>query len=174
MKYILRVYFRLILAIILIAFGFEILYPIISPLTFYASFYSLFFLNPILTSSTTFAIGNYSLKFIPACAAASAYLLLIVLIALVDLKLKKAVKVFLVGSLFIFIANLIRIDLLVYILIKYGSSLFDTLHLFFWRILASLYVVVLWIFLSKWFKIKDIPIYSDFKRILDIYGKGKK
>jgi len=33
MKYILRVYFRLILAIIIIAFGFKILYPIISPNT---------------------------------------------------------------------------------------------------------------------------------------------
>jgi len=174
MKYILRVYFRLILAIIIIAFGFKILYPIISPLTFYASYYSLFFLNPVLTSSTTFAIGEYSLRFVPACAAASAYLLLIVLISLVDLRLKKAVKVFLVGSLLIFIANLIRIDILVFIWIKYGSSLFNTLHMFFWRVLASLYVVVLWLLLSKWFKIKDIPIYSDFKRIFKIYKDAKR
>lgn len=171
MKYLLRVYFRLILALILIFFGYKILYPIISPITFYLSYYSLFFLKPVLTSETTFAIGNYSLKFIPACAAASAYLLLFLLISLVDIKLKKAVRVFLLGSLLILVVNLFRIDFLILILINYGSNLFNTLHLFFWRIVSTIYVVLMWIMLARYFKIMDIPVYSDFRRIYDMYKR---
>ena len=174
MKYYKRLIFRYFLALIIMIFGLEIIHSLVSPVTFKLSYLSLFYLSPILTSSTSFLIENYNLNFIPACTAASAYLLLILLTLTTDIKLKKTLKVLLIGSLLILIANIIRIDILIIALIKFNSNLFDTLHLFFWRILSTLYVVILWVLLTKWFKIKEIPIYSDLKKVLKLQKDSKR
>ncbi len=174
MKYIPSLITRYLLALFLMIFGLNIIYFIISPLTFKLSYYSLFYYSPILSSENSFIIENNKLNFIPACTAASAYLLLALLVLTTELKLKKSIKTFLLGSLLILIANIIRIDILIITLIEYGSKAFETVHLFFWKILSTIYVVLLWIFLTKYFKIKEIPIYTDFKNILNIYKKSKK
>ena len=164
MRYRYRVTIRIIIALLSLLVGYKIIYFLISPLTFYSSYYSLFYLEPIKITSNSFVVNGVKLNFISACAAASAYLLLLLLVLLTDIKLKEALRIFFVGSLLIFAANIIRIDILIITLIKYGSSLFNTLHLLFWKILSTIYVVLLWIFLTKTFKIKEIPIYSDFMR----------
>jgi len=171
MKNLHRIAIRYILAVILMIFGLNIVYFLISPLTFKLSYLSLFYYNPDVISATSFIIENHKLNFIPACTAASAYLLLALLILTTDIKPKKALKVFLLGSLLILIANIIRIDILIATLIQFGSEAFDTIHLFFWKVLSTIYVVILWIILTKIFKIKEIPIYSDFKNILKLYKK---
>ncbi len=165
MDYYKRLIIRYFLAIILMVFGLNIIYLLISNLTFKLSYYSLFYYNPKLISDISFLIGNNKLNFIPACTAASAYLLLILLILSIDLNLKKTIKVFLTGSLLILVANIIRIDILIISLVEFGSGAFETLHLFFWKILSTIYVVLLWIFLTKIFKIKEIPVYSDLRKI---------
>ncbi len=173
MRYRYRLALRLSIALLATAFGIKLIYPIISPITFYLSYYSVSFLSPKLINSTSFIINDIRLNFIPACAAASAYILLIILITTVDIKFKKMLKVLIVGSLLILIANIIRIDILIIALVKYGSNLFNTLHLFFWKILSTIYVVILWILLTNWFKIKEIPIYSDFKKVYNFHEKAK-
>ena len=106
------------------------------------------------------------MEFIEACAATLAYILLGILILLTyGISLKKGIKLFLIGSLLIFIANLIRIEVLIYILVNYGIDYFNTLHLFIWKIVSSVYVALVWIFLCYKYKIKGIPVYSDIKRI---------
>lgn len=166
MGYIKKLIIRIFLALVIALLGIKIFYPIISPLTFYLSYFSLFFLKPVLISSTMFSIGSHSLEFIPACAAASAYLLLTLLIFLTkDIKIKKGIKLFLIGSLAILMVNIIRIDFLIIILLKYSSNLFETLHLFIWKVLSSVFVVLIWIVLSKYFKIRTIPVYSDLKEL---------
>lgn len=172
MKHLIKTGIRYILLLSLAIFGLKIIYPLISPITFKTSFYSLFYYSPLLLDSTSFSIENFKLNFVPACTAASAYLLLTLLTLGVDLKPKKAIKILLLGSLLIFTANIVRIDILVITLVEFGSRAFDTIHLFFWKILSSIYVVLVWIFLTKYFKIKEIPIYSDFKRILRLYRKS--
>ena len=169
MKPIKKLFFRYLLALIIMIIGLKIIYFFMSPITFYLSYYSIFYLSPILISSNSFSINNITLNFIPACTAASAYLLLILLILTVDIKPKKAFKLILMGFLLILIANIIRIDVLIIALVKYSSNLFNTLHLFFWKMLSTIYVVILWIILTKLFKIKEIPIYSDFKEVLKLY-----
>ena len=77
-------------------------------------------------------------------------------------------------QLLILIANIIRIDILIIALVKYSSNLFNTLHLFFWKVLSTIYVVILWIFLTKLFKIKEVPIYSDFKEVYEFYKNSKR
>ncbi len=173
MKYLHRLFLRLAIAIFFMMLGLKIIYFFISPITFYLSYLSLFYYSPAMASTASFIIENHKLNFIPACTAASAYLLLILLTTTVDIDLKKALKVLGLGFFLILTANIIRIDILIIALIESGSGLFETLHLFFWQILSTLYVVALWIFLTKKFKIKDIPVYSDFKRVLEIYKKSK-
>lgn len=72
---------------------------------------------------------------------------------------------FLLGSLIILIANIIRIEALIIILLKGGQNYFETLHLFIWKILSSVFVAGVWIFLIKKFKIKSVPLISDIKAI---------
>lgn len=156
---------RTILAVLIAIFGFKIIYAIISPITFYLSSYSLFFYKPTIIQNTLIIKDNL-LTFVPACAAASAYVLLALLTVLTDIKYKKMLKIFLIGALIILIANIIRIDILVIALIESGSDLFNKLHLLFWKILSTIFVVVLWIFLTKIYKIKSIPVYTDIKKLL--------
>ena len=153
---------RLLASLVLALFP-SITYSIVGPLTLWASFATLkLFYSPALAGNTII-MGSNTLKFIPACAAVSAYILLALLILLTkDIPVKKMIKMFALGSILIFIANIVRIDLLITILLEYGTDYFRTLHLFFWHIVSSFYVFLVWIYLIKTFKIKEIPVYSDF------------
>src|SRR3989344_2816019 len=168
MKYRKKLVIRLFLAFLL-AISYNILYKILIPITLYPSFYLLKLIYKAELSGTLITIDNYSLTFIPACAAASGYILLGILILLTkDIKLKTGLKMFLLGSLLILIANIIRIDALISILIHLGKNYFETLHLFIWKLLSSLFVAVIWVFLIKFYKIKSIPIVSDIREIRNI------
>ncbi|MBI2673204.1 hypothetical protein HYX19_03010 [Candidatus Woesearchaeota archaeon] len=70
------------------------------------------------------------------------------------------------GILLILLLNIIRIDILIFIFLEYGINWFNNLHLFFWKFLSSIAVVLIWIFLCHKFKIKNIPVYSDFKFLM--------
>ena len=73
---------------------------------------------------------------------------------------------FLLGSFLIFLMNLIRIFILIDVLVK-SQEVFPLMHDLFWSILASIYVVLIWIFLIYVFNIKTIPIYSDVKTLVN-------
>lgn len=163
MKYEKRVVIRVILAII-VAFNINIFYKIFSPLTLHITKLTLSAYNPIISGNLIF-IKNQILEFIPACTAASAYILIASIILLTDISFKKMLKTFIAGSLIILGFNIIRIDILIYILLNYKTNLFDKLHFFFWYILSTLWVFLTWIFLTKIYKIKEIPIYTDIKKL---------
>jgi cell division septal protein FtsQ len=57
---------------------------------------------------------------------------------------------------------LIRIDILAYLLVNENINLFIGLHLFTWKMLSGIYVALVWIFLVKKYKIKEIPIVGDY------------
>ncbi len=173
-QYLQKLFTRLFLALFFIIFGIRIIELILGPVTFYLSYLTLQYYSPLLLSSTSFAINNIKLNFIPACVASGAYLLLIILTLTTELPLKKSLKTIAQGFLIILIANLIRIDLLIILLIKNYSSLFETLHLFIWKLLSTVFVVLLWIFLTKYNKIENIPIYSDYRKILEIIKEAKR
>lgn len=161
MKYVCKLILRIILIVLIAIFNLELFYFLFSKLTFYLTYLSLFFYD-IFIKENMFIVNNTVLEFIPACVAGSAYFLLTLLILLTkNINLKKSIKLFLIGSLLILIANIIRLDILVFILINYGNNLFNTLHLFFWKVVSSVYVAFVWIFLVYKFKVKEIPIYSD-------------
>ena len=116
--------------------------------------------------------GNHVIELIPACVAASAYLLLALLILLTrNISLKKGFMLFFMGSALILLANVIRIEVLTALLLSKGINYFETLHLFFWKILASVYAAGVWIALCRWFDVKEIPVYSDVLYLLCLSRK---
>ena len=80
-----------------------------------------------------------------------------------QIELKKGINMFLVGSFLILVANIIRIDILAYLLVKNNVNLFLTLHMLTWKLLSGIYVAFVWIFLVKKYDVKGIPLISDFK-----------
>jgi len=123
---------------------------------------NLFFPSKIIENSIY--VQDKVITFIPACIALTAYSLLFLLIVLTkDIKLKISIKMFLLGSLSIFVLNLIRIEILIFLLIKNNYNLFEQIHMIFWNFVSGLYVALVWIFLVTQYKIKTIPIYSDIK-----------
>ena len=161
--------YKLILRVItafLIVFSSNLLYKLLFSPMFYLSYFLLFPYKPVILNNILL-INDKKLVFISACVATSAYLLLAILILLTkDIAFKKGVKIFIIGFFTLFIVNLLRIYFLALILLEFNIGLFETLHLFFWQVFSTIFVFLLWIFLTKYFKIKTIPIYSDFKHLL--------
>ncbi len=162
---------RILLALFLVILPIDLFYLLLLKPTLQASALFLGSYNPTIANDGLI-INNVMLKFIPACIATLAYMLLALLILLTkDLSMKKRIALFLTGSFFIFTANIIRIDALIYIYFEYGKDLFNKLHLFIWDILSSIFVAALWIVLTYTFKLKSIPAYDDIKTL---YIKSKK
>ena len=162
-QYLTKLSIRIAIAII-IALNLGIIYTIFSPITLSVVKLTLFPFKPIFMDNLII-IKEQMLEFIPACTAASAYSLLAVLTLLTNISFKKMIKVFITGALIILAFNILRIFILILILIYSGNHLFETLHMFFWQVVSTLVVVLTWILLTKIYKIKEIPVYSDFKRI---------
>ena len=145
-----------------IAASHQMFYPLIGPLTLQVSYDILRSFTDAILQGGNIYVSGYTLTFIPACAAISAYTLLWILILLTrEISLKTGLLMALYGSLLIFAANILRIELLIYALLGVGKNLFDTLHLFIWTVVSSVYVVGVWLFLTWRFKVKGIPLWSD-------------
>ncbi len=163
MKYYWSLSFRLFIAVIFTVF-YDVFYSIIYPLTVYpAYFFTNLFYGAYLVGNSIFVSGNV-VNIIPACVAGIAYSLLLFLILFTKgISFGKGLKMFVVGSLLILVMNVLRIDLLIYVLVEFGSDLFDKVHLVFWNFISGLYVAFVWIFLVKKFRVSSIPIVSDVK-----------
>ena len=155
---------RYLSAILLLIFS-DFLYKALQPLTFYSAYYlTSLFADARLLSSTELIVGTQTLEFVPACAAVLAYILLYILILFTrGISFRLGLKIALVGSVIIFVVNIIRIEALMYVLLKYGKDYFQTLHLLVWKVFSSLFVALLWILFVRKYKIKGIPIYDDLK-----------
>lgn len=143
-----------------------IFYFIFTPLTIYPVYFLLKLFFSVSLSGNILTFENCpSIELIKACIAGSAYYLLLILNLTTPIKLKKRLYsiIFLFSSFLII--NIFRIFFFSILFLK-SFSLFNTVHLFFWYLLSSLIVVLIWLFNIRIFKIKDIPIYSDFRNIL--------
>lgn len=128
-----------------------------------------------LYESKSLFVNNINLEFVKACVATSAYYLLALLILTTkDIGLKNSIKMFLIGSLLIFIMNILRITLLIIMVLNLGLDWFNAIHLTFWYIVSSLYVFLVWIFLIRLYKVKNIPVFSDLVYLTKIIARKKK
>lgn len=169
-----RLIIRMLSLLFIVLFSNDIIYPILKFLTVKLSYIFLLPLRPTIQNASTFIIKGQVIEIVPACVALSAYLLLSILIlSTKNLRLTKTLKLFTYGVLAILIINIIRIDILIYILLFMGSRLFEPLHLLFWKVLSGVVVVIIWIYLTKKYNITEIPIYSDVKYLIKkIKSKG--
>lgn len=143
------------------------------------------FIYKILTPITTNAVGEFlrlfyqvsihkdiinvnittTIQIVSACVAGSAYLLLLILNLTVPLNTITRIKSILLSMVLLFIVNVIRIVFLTYLLVI-DFPYFDFTHKFFWYFLSTIFVIIIWILTIKLFKIKDVPVYTDFKMLM--------
>lgn len=162
MKEYLIVSIRAFLALLVVLFRDVFSQTIVS----FSAFLSYLSLSPFGAdlNGNIISIGTKAINYVEACAAVGAYVFLALLILLTrDIDLKKGIQVFLVGTFLILIANIVRIDILAYLLVKNNVNLFLTLHMLTWKLLSGVYVAFVWIFLVRKYNIKEIPLVSDFK-----------
>ena len=108
--------------------------------------------------------GKYSLLIVKYCVTASAYYLWALLVLVVkQVSLVKRLLLFLVGTFLIFLMNLTRILILVRTLIATNVEFFDALHTAFWLGLSTVYVLLLWVVLSRALGITKVPVVDDFR-----------
>ncbi len=150
----------------LVTTSYSLIYAIIGPITLQISQGILNLFTETILRGNLLYVGGKTLEFIPSCAAISAYILLGILILLTrGINIKTRIVMALYGSVLILAANILRIEVLIYVLLQWGKNYFDTLHLFIWQIVSSMYVALVWVYLTWRFKVKGIPLYSDMRYV---------
>src|SRR3989344_5588921 len=161
-------YQKLILRMVaLVIFSYSLFSYIITPITKYVFYFILrIFYNQSLLTGNQIIIENNFLTFNNACAAVSAYYLIFILVILTkDISLKNIIKMLSFGFGAIFVANLLRLTFLISIL-EINEKFFDFWHLLIWKVIATLFVALVWILLIKRYKVNNTPIYSDLKYLI--------
>lgn len=159
---------RVFIAISLLVVPFNVFYFLFSKVTLWGSLLFLHVLGyAAQADGYILFVEGRDLEFVPACVATSAYYLLALLVLLTkDVKLRIRLYMLFLGAFLIFLMNLVRVDILLYILVRFGENWFDKVHIFFWHFVSSVYVAVIWVFLVYKFKVKAVPVYSDFRFLL--------
>src|SRR3989344_909424 len=154
-------------------FTLPLIYKILTPLTVYGTAFLLNIFYKVSISIDIITISPSTIiQIIPPCVAGSAYLLLLILNLTVSMKPKTRIGSILFSILVLFMLNILRIFLLAVLLVN-NSQFFDFTHKLFWYILSTLFVVIIWFFTAYLFKIKQIPVYSDIKYLIDNIKKRK-
>ncbi len=161
-KKFLEVSSRYILILLLGLGNLWIFYKIFTPLTANLSFLLLKLISPeTMISGTNILFKQVSILLVPACVAGSAYYLLTILaLSVADVKPLKRASILLFTLASFLILNVLRIFLFSNIT---EWSLFNTAHLIGWYLISTVFVVGIWFLTVKLFRIKSIPIYTDFK-----------
>ena len=151
-------YLVALLAVVFSNFFLMVLYP----LTFFAVTFLTSLFTSVRITGPQFGVGSFSFTFIDACVAVLAYVLLAVLLLTTSgLSFEQGLTLFFLGSFFHFLLNVLRIEFLIFVALMFGKNLFNTLHLFLWKLVSSVFVAGIWFFLVSYFAIEGIPVYSD-------------
>ena len=159
---------RYVLAVLVGVF-YQVFYWIFSPWTLHSTYWILNLVYDVVLEGNLLTFDSVTFALIPACTAATAYLLLTMLILVTrGIKLLTRIKIWIYGCLLILVFNTLRIFLLIWVYVTFGQNYFDALHLVFWHVVSTVVVVLIWIVLTKKYKVKGVPIYSDFKYIFGL------
>jgi exosortase/archaeosortase family protein len=142
-------------------------YLIFTPLTIYPVYIILKLIYPlVLIGGNTIIVESFPITIIGACVAGAAYYLL----TIVNLTTPMSPKTRLKSLLFLFTAflaiNIARI-VVFSILATNNYSGFSQMHTLTWYLGSTLLVVALWFLNVRLFSINSIPVYTDFKRIIN-------
>ena len=140
-----------------------IFYAVFTPLTVYPLYFIFNLFIEAYLSNNTILINGFAIEIIGACVAGSAYYLLFILnMSIPNIKLKKRAQMIIFSFASLLILNILRILILTLFLFT-ESNYFDITHRFFWYFVSTILVVLIWFTTVKIFRVKDMPIYSDFK-----------
>ena len=168
-------FIRYLIMVLVAVPGLWIFYFIFTPLTVYPIYFLLdLFFGATLSGNLVVVRGIFPIEIIGACVAGSAYYFLLILnLSTPNILLKKRLKIIVESFLALLIINLLRIFVLSIMYVS-GSGLFDVTHKIFWYFANGLFVVGIWFFMVKSFKIKEMPFYSDIKFFMSLKKKAKK
>jgi len=174
-KRILGIFLRYLIILVVAIQGFWIFYAIFTPLTVYPTYFLLnLFFNTFLSGNIITVSNIFPIEIVKACVAGSAYYLLLILnLATPDILFKKRLKIIGESFLALLIINILRIFFLSLLYVS-GSGLFDVTHKIFWYFANVLFIVGIWFFMVRSFKLKEIPFYSDVKFFFNLRKKAKK
>lgn len=165
---------RYLILVLLGAFNLAIFYFVFTPLTVYPVYWilSLFGEGVKLVGKNFIYLGVIKIEIIRACVGGAAYYFLLSLNLTTPMKIQKRIKsiLFLFGSFLV--VNIIRILIFV-TLFFYGYEYFDVSHLLVWYLGSTILVVLIWFTNVYIFKIKEVPVYYDFKRIYNEIKRKK-
>jgi len=174
-KKIIDIFSRYLIMVLIAIPGLWIFYAIFTPLTIYPIYFLLnLFFNASLSGNIITVYNCFPIEIIEACVAGSAYYLLFVLnLSTPNILLKKRLRIILESFLALLIINILRILFLSVMYIS-GSGLFDVTHKIFWYLANMIFIVGIWFFMVKSFKLKEIPFYSDIKFFIELKKKAHK
>ena|SRR3989344_2956251 len=151
-----------------------IFYFVLTPLTVYSSAWilGLIYQEVAIVGGNTIVFNGIYADIVGACIAGSAYYLLTILNLSTQMKLNKRIKNLAFLFLAFFIINVIRI--VGFAMLYYsGFGYFDLAHDLTWYVGSTIIVVLIWFIGVKIFAIKEIPLYSDVRKILKKEKKKK-
>ncbi len=160
-----KILFRYSILIIIAISNLYIFYKIFTPLTVYPVYFILKAnYNAILLEGNTIFFKGYYASIVPSCIAGAAYYLLLILNLTTPMVLKKRIisLIFLISTFLII--NILRIIIFAS-LFSIGYKYFDLTHKLTWYIGSTIIILFIWFINVLIFKIKEIPIYSDFKSL---------
>ena len=164
---------RLAIALLLPLKSFSLFYLVFTPLTIYFTYFFLNLFYSVQLDGSVIYVGEKAIEIIRPCVAGSAYYLLAVLnLATKGLDVAKRIKLFIFTSAALLAVNLLRIFVLTVVLVSYGTFTFTSLHLGFWLVGSTLFVVGIWIAAVRIYEIKDIPFYSDLREVMKFIKKS--
>jgi len=149
-------------------------YKIFYPLTFYLSSFALSMFGEVSNfyGMRLILFNETAIELINACIAGSAYYLLFILVlSLPNLKLLKRTSILLFSFALLLVLNVIRIVLMGIIA---ETAYFESVHMLLWYFVSVLFVVGIWFISVRLFSIKEIPVYSDIKYLLEQTKKSKR
>ena len=164
---------RYVILLLLAFSNLYLFYLVFTPLTLYPVFFliNLFFDAFLYSNIITF--NGISIEIIGACVAGSAYYLLLILnLSTPEIKPSKRIKMIALSFLIFLLLNILRIFFLSFLVLN-NNFYFDLIHQFFWYFLSTIFVVLIWFGEVKLFKIKNIPIYTDIKFLLNKISNKK-
>lgn len=166
---------RLALAILLSVNSLAIFYFVFTPLTIYPSFWLLKLFYPVSLEGNSVLYGKSTIELINACIAGSAYYLLALLnLATKGVTIGTRIKAFAFSAGSFLALNILRIVILALTLFSAGNFVFDQIHIAFWVIGSTLFVILIWLLTIKIYRIREIPVYSDFVEVLKLFKPEKE
>lgn len=150
-------------------FNLFLFYEIFTPITINLVNFVLNLFSSTELISNIIIFNGLSIELVSACIAGAAYYLMFILIMSVpNIKISKRIALILFSFSIFLILNVARIIFFSFIT---NFAYFDLVHMSFWYLFSTIFIVGIWLIDIKIFKIKSIPVYSDLKFMFKLIKK---